>query len=205
LLEEVGWRDEDEDGIREAHGVAGVANRTPFTVTLLTTSQGEVHERTARTLVENLAACGIGLAVETLPAEEFFADGPDGPVFGRQFELALFSWLNDFDPPCWLYLSAEVPGPENWWATSNNPGYASADYDAACQATMDTFPGMEEYARLHREAQRIFSYDLPVLPLYFVPKVVATRPEVRGVILDPSEHVDFWNIEAFDVVQVAGQ
>ncbi|MFQ6100603.1 MAG: peptide ABC transporter substrate-binding protein [Anaerolineae bacterium] len=205
LLEEVGWRDEDGDGVREAHGVAGIVNRTPFTVTLFTTSGDPPHERTAAILVENLAACGIGLAVQYFPDEEFFADGPDGPVLGRQFDLALFSWLNDLDAPCWLYLSAEVPGPENWWAASNNPGYASADYDAACQAALDTLPGMEAYIRFHRRAQRIFSQDLPVLPLYFVPKLVATRPEVGGVILDPSEDVDLWNIEAFDVTQGAGQ
>ncbi len=205
LLEEVGWRDEDGDGIREAHGVPGVASSTPFSVTLLTTSDHLVGERTARILSENLAACGIGLAVEYLPAEELFADGPDGPVFGRQFDLALFSWLNGLDAPCGLYLSSQVPRAENWWAASNNPGYASDDYDAACQAALDALPGTEGYARFHLEAQRIFSYDLPVLPLYFVPKLVATRPEVSGVILDPSEYVELWNIEAFDVAQGTGQ
>ncbi|MCK4470566.1 MAG: hypothetical protein KAW49_02140, partial [Anaerolineae bacterium] len=198
LLEEVGWWDEDGDGIREAHGVAGISDGTPFSVTLLTTSDHPAHERTAHILSENLAACGIGLAVEYLPAEEFFADGPDGLVFGRQFDLALFSWLNGFDAPCELYLSSQVPRAENWWATSNNPGYANADYDAACQAALDALPGTEDYAHFHREAQRIFSHDLPVLPLYFVPKLVATRPEVSGVILDPSEYLELWNIEAFD-------
>ena len=198
LLEEVGWLDEDEDNIREAHGVAGVARGTPFTITLLTTSGDAAHERTADSLVDNLAACGIGLAVEYFPDEEFFADGPDGPVFGRKFDLALFSWLNDLDAPCRLYLSAEVPGSENWWTKSNNPGYASTDYDAACLAALDALPGTKDHVRFHHEAQRIFSQDVPVLPLYFVPKLVATRPEVSGVILDPSEHVDLWNIEAFD-------
>ena len=198
LLEEVGWRDEDGDGIREAHDVAGITNGTPFSVTLLTTSDYPARERMAHVLTENLAACGIGLAVQYLPDEEFYADGPDGPVLGRQFDLALFSWLNGLDAPCGLYLSTEIPRPENWWATSNNPGYASADYDAACQAALDALPGTEDYTRFHFEVQRIFSYDLPVLPLYFVPKLVATRPQVSGVILDPSEFVELWNIEAFD-------
>lgn len=201
LLEEVGWRDEDGDGIREAHDVPSVVNGTPFSVTLLTTSGHLASERTARVLSENLAACGIGLAVKPVPPEEFFADGPDGPVFGRQFELALFSWLNGLDAPCELYLSTEIPGPENWWATSNDPGYESADYDAACQAALQAVPGTENYARFHREAQRIFSHDLPVLPLYFVPKLVAARPEVSGVILDPSENLELWNIEMFDITR----
>ncbi len=205
LLDEAGWRDENGDQIREAYGVAGISTGTAFSVTLLVASEQAVNERTARIVAENLAACGIGVAVDALPAEELLADGPDGPVFGRQFDLVLFSWLNDVDASCWLYLSTEIPGPDNWWARSNNPGYASADYDVACQAALYALPGMEDYERFHWEAQRVFSHDLPVLPLYFVPKLVATRPGVSGVVLDPSEYLDLWRIEAFDVEAVAGQ
>jgi ABC-type transport system substrate-binding protein len=205
LLQEVGWLDENQDGIREAHGVDRVSNGVPFTVTLLTTSDYAPRQHTARILSENLAACGIGLGVEYVPAKEFFADGPRGRVFGRQFSLALFSWMNGLDAPCGLYLSTEIPGPENWWAASNNPGYASEDYDAACQTALDALPGTETYTSFHHEAQRILSYDLPVLPLYSVPKLVAVRPGVSGVELDPSQYLELWNVEAFDVTRISGQ
>ncbi len=199
LLEEAGWLDEDEDGIREAHGVSGIVSGTPFSVTLFTTEEDIARERTANILMENLEACGIGVAVDYLPPEVFYADGPDGPIFGRQFDLALFSWLNGTGAPCELYLSTEIPTEENWWAASNNPGYASEEYDEACRAAKKALPGMEAYTTHHHAAQRIFSRDLPVLPLYFVPKLVAAHPEVSGVVLDPSEYVNLWNIEMFDV------
>jgi peptide/nickel transport system substrate-binding protein len=202
LLEEIGWRDDDGDGIREAYGVHGIASGTPFSVTLLTNSDHLAHQRTSQIITENMAACGIDLQVQYLPGAELFADGPDGPVFGRQFDLVLFSWLNDLDAPCWLYLSSEIPTSENWWATSNNPGYASPDFDRACQAALDSLPGTDAYGRFHREAQVIFSHDLPVLPLYFVPKLVAVRPGVVGVRLDPTQYLDLWGIEAFDVEPV---
>ena len=205
LLDEIGWQDEDGDGIREAHGVEGVANQTPFSVTLLSNSDHLAHQRTARILTENLAACGIGLGVAYYPGEQLFADGPDAPVFGRQFDLVLFSWLNDLDAPCWLYLSSEIPKSENWWAASNNPGYASEDFDQACLSALSSWPGTAAYRRDHIEAQRIFSNDLPVIPLYFVPKLIAARPGVTGVILDPSQFLDLWNIEAFDVTPLSGQ
>jgi peptide/nickel transport system substrate-binding protein len=198
LLEEVGWRDEDGDGIREAYGVPAVGNYTPFSVTLLTTSGHPAREQAAQMVSENLATCGIEVVVKTISDQEFFADGPDGLVFGRQFDLALFSWLNGLDAPCDLYLSSQIPGPENWWAASNSPGYASEDYDAACLTALSALPGMETYNNFHREAQRILSHDLPILPLYSVPKLVAVRPEVSGVSLDPSQHLELWNIEAFD-------
>ncbi len=201
MLQKAGWRDEDSDGIREAYGVSGVASGTPFSVTLLVTDDDPARGRVAQRMVQNLADCGIDLGVDYLPAKEFFADGPDGPVFGRNFELALFSWLNGADVPCSLYLSSEIPQEDNWWATSNNPGYSSTGYDEACRSALSTLPGMENHDRFHREAQRIFSYDLPVLPLYFVPKMVAARPEISGLILDPNEYVDLWNIESFDLVR----
>lgn len=198
LLEEVGWRDENRDGIREAHGVPAVSDRTPFSVTLLTTSGYPAREQAAQILSENLAACGIGVVVKSISDEEFFADGPDGLVFGRQFDMALFSWMNGLDAPCELYMSSQIPGPENWWATSNNPGYTSDDYDAACLTALNALPGMAAFDSFHREAQRVLSYDLPILPLYSVPKLVAVRPGVSGVLLDPSQYLELWNIEAFD-------
>jgi peptide/nickel transport system substrate-binding protein len=198
LLEEVGWRDEDGDGIREAYGVPAVGNHTPFSVTLLTTSGYPAREQAAQMVSEDLAVCGIRVTVKSISDREFFADGPDGLVFGRQFDLALFSWLNGLDAPCELYLSSQIPGPENWWAASNSPGYVSDDYDAACLKALSALPGMEAYDSFHREAQRILSHDLPILPLYSVPKVVAMRPEVSGVVLDPSQYLELWNIEAFD-------
>ena len=80
-----------------------------------------------------------------------------------------------------------------------------ARIDAACQAALAALPGSAAYTRWHIEAQRIFSQDLPVLPLYFVPKLVAARPGVAGVLLDPTEYLDLWNIEAFEMRAEAGQ
>jgi peptide/nickel transport system substrate-binding protein len=199
LLDEAGWQDADGDGIREAHGVPNIVEGTPFSVTLITTSGDQAREQTARILGENLAACGVDMEVSFIPTENFFSDGPDGPIFGRQFDLALFSWLNGPTPPCDLYLSDEIPAERNWWATSNNPGYASDDYDAACQAALEALPGMEAYDRFHREAQRIFSHDLPVLPLYFVPRMVVVRPDVTGLALEPGERTMLWSIEQIDL------
>ncbi|MFW6136145.1 MAG: peptide ABC transporter substrate-binding protein [Chloroflexota bacterium] len=198
LLGQAGWQDTDGDGILEAQAVSGVVAGTPFSVTLLTTAGDPAREGTAEILQENLASCGIRLGTRALPVETFYADGPDGPLFGRQFDLALFSWLNGLDAPCELYLSTNIPREENWWATSNNPGYSSQSYDQACRSALEAVYGTDGYVRHHREAQVIFSQDLPVLPLYFVPRLLALHPEVRGSTLDPSQLTPFWNIEELD-------
>jgi peptide/nickel transport system substrate-binding protein len=200
LLEEVGWRDEDGDGVREAQGVAGVARSTPFSVTLLTTDGDPVREKTAGILAEDLADCGIRLGVQYLSPEQLITEDHESPVLGRNFELALFSWNNGLFAPCEIYLSSQIPGPENQWTAPNNPGYASADYDAACQAALDALHGTSTHAYHHSVAQEVFSHDLPVLPLYFVPKLVAVRPHVIGIAPNPSEYLT-WNIEQVDVTE----
>ena len=200
LLEEIGWHDSDGDSVRVAQGVAEIAAGTPFTVTLLTTAGDPARERTSQILKENLAACGIGVETRHLPPETLYADGPEGPVFGRRFDLALFSWLNGLDAPCEIYLSKQIPSEANWWSTFNNPGYENPDYDEACLTALDAFYGTEAHVRYHAEAQAIFSRDLPVLPLYFVPEFVAVSREVRGLMVDPSRQTPFWNIARFDLV-----
>lgn len=199
LLEEAGWRDGDGDGFREALDLPGIASGTPLSVTLLTTANDPARERTADILVQNLADCGIQMGVRYLPPGAFYADGPDGPVFGRQFDLALFSWLNGLDAPCQLYLSSQIPNEDNWWATSNNPGYENEAFDQTCYAALAALYGSETHQRRHAEAQAIFSRDLPVLPLYFVPRLLVVSPRVTGITLDPSQQTPFWNIESFDM------
>lgn len=200
LLEEVGWQERDGHSVRVAQAVPDIAAGTPFTITLLTTAGDPARERTSQILKENLAACGIGMETQYLPPETLYADGPEGPVFGRRFDLALFSWLNGLDAPCEIYLSTQIPTEANWWSTFNNPGYENPDYDEACLTALAAFYGTEAHVRHHAEAQAIFSRDLPVLPLYFVPEFVAVSREVRGLILDPSQQTPFWNIKRFDLV-----
>jgi peptide/nickel transport system substrate-binding protein len=205
LLEEVGWQDGDGDGIRDARDVTGVARGTPFSITLVTTRDDPARQRTAQILAENLADCGVILGVRYFTStEELVFEGHDSPVLGRQFELALYSWNSGLYAPCELYLSSQIPAPENQWTMLNSPGYISADYDAACQAALDALPGTSAHLYSHHEAQRIFAQDLPALPLYFVPQLVAARPGVNGVAPDPSEYLT-WNIEAFDRTQISGQ
>jgi peptide/nickel transport system substrate-binding protein len=205
LLDEVGWRDEDGDGLREARDVAGVAWGTPFSITLVTTRDDPARQRTAQILSENLMDCGIGLGVEYYSStQELIFEGHDSPVLGRQFDLALYSWNSGLYAPCELYLSSQIPAPGNQWTTLNSPGYASADYDVACQEALNVLPGTSSHDYYHREAQHVFFKDLPALPLYFVPRLIAVRPGVIGIAPDSSEYLT-WSIEAVDRTRIAGQ
>jgi peptide/nickel transport system substrate-binding protein len=214
LLDEVGWLDDDGDlgTPRIAQGVANVPDGTPLAVTYETTT---IREQIASILQDSLAQCGIQANVQAYAARELFPDGPDGPLWGRQFDLGGFLWFTGVEPPCDLYLSTLTPGPlgDDWvsiqdgvertfsfsgWSGVNNPGFANQEYDAACSTALGSLPGQADHEAGHLEAQRIFAEHLPVAPLFLRIKLAATRPDLCGLIMDPSNSSEFWNIEEFD-------
>jgi len=199
LLEEAGWVDEDEDGIREARDVEGIRDGTRLAFTWKTTTQAFHHAYTVP-FQEDLAHCGIDVTVEYLPVLEFFAQNEEGPLYGRNFALSSFAWSASTNiPPCELYLSTEIPNEDNGWSGANFSGFSNADYDAACLSAQRALPGTEAYIAGHTEAQRIFTEQLPALPLFFRTKLAVTRPQVDGFLLDPTADSELWNIETIDL------
>ena len=89
LLDEVGWLDDDGDPEtpRIAQGVANVPDGTPLALTYETTT---ARAQIASILQDSLAQCGIRANVQAYAARELFPDGPDGPLWGRQFDLGGF-------------------------------------------------------------------------------------------------------------------
>ena len=198
LLDEVGYLDGDGDGVREDPQTG-----EPFQITLLTTAGGELRPQIGGLFQEQIRACGIDVLLKTVPAGEFFADGPVGPVFGRQFDLALFSWLTPVRPPCNLYLSGAVPGPPATfaagWAGLNVTGWSDTAFDAACAAAAAAWPGTPEYVAQHQEALRIFAGNVPAIPILTRVKVTIARPTVQNLVLDTTQQSELWNLYAIDL------
>ncbi len=199
LLEQIGWRDTDGDGIREAHGISGLFNGTPLRIHYTTTT-ADMRRQIGEAVVADLAACGIQVEVEQLEAANLFKGGAGTPLYGRHFDIAEFAWLTDIQPPCNLYLSSEIPSADNNWDGQNFGGYHNAGYDAVCEEALATLPGEANYLSAHREAQRLLSTDLPMLPLFFRPRIYAARADLQGFVPDPIA-VETWNIESFALTE----
>jgi peptide/nickel transport system substrate-binding protein len=198
LLDEIGWRDEDGDGVREAHEIEGVGDGEPFEVTLLASSDSEMSQETARVVRAQLADCGVRVTLEELPRWELLAPGPEGPLFGRQFDVAEATWWLGEQPPCERYLSSAVPADGNWDG-ANLTGYRNSVYDDACLSAHRALPGTSAFERYHREAQIIFSHHLPALPLFMRLRVALARPEVENLQVDATAVSELWNLETLDI------
>lgn len=197
LLDEAGWKDTDGDPNtpRQALGIPTIPDGTLLQVNYATT-QAPLRMEVARQLTASLAQCGIQVNVQYYNAGELFAQGPQGPLFGRHFDLAQFSWESGTQPPCWLYESGQIPTAANNWLGVNVTGYTNPEYDAACLAARQTRP---DQADLYRErfvaAQRLFAQELPVIPLFFRLKIAISRPDLCGFEMDVSARSSLWNLE----------
>jgi len=198
VLDSLGYVDADEDGIRE-DPVTGA----PFQVTLLGALSNEVDEQVAVLFQQDLVECGIEIEISFMHSDEYFADGPDGPLFGRQFDLAAFPWLISVEPNCGLYLSSRTPGPENNWNRNynNNTGFRDEAFDEACSQALASLPGTDDYERYHQQALRLWSEQVPIIPLFMRLKIAAARPEVANFALDPTQSSELWNLYELDLVE----
>jgi peptide/nickel transport system substrate-binding protein len=204
LLDEVGFLDTDGDGIREAPEPDPISGELiPFRVTLTTEWENPVRRQLTEMMQADLAECGIAVELEYLPPEEWYADGPLGPLFGRRFDLGAFAWVGGVRPPCHLWLSDNAPGPETegfgGWGDVNVSGWQNDAFDAACRAATNALPGTEAYAANHQSALRRFAQELPAMPLFSYVNVNVVNPELSGFRPDSTESSSLWNIYAWDM------
>ncbi|HEY2979732.1 MAG TPA: ABC transporter substrate-binding protein, partial [Anaerolineales bacterium] len=199
LLEEAGWKDTDGNPAtpRQAVAVKNVGAGTQLLLNYYTTTATQRRQVTD-ILTQSLAQCGVGLNVQYFSQNDLYAPGPDGPLFGRRFDLSEYAMgVVGIEPPCTWFTGAEIPNTADHWIGTNVTGYQSAAYDAACRAARLSLPDEPAYSASYRETQGIFSSDLPAIPLYFRLRTAAARPDFCHFDLDPSAN-PLWNIEAFD-------
>ena len=203
LLTAAGWLDNDGDPStpRIAQAVKGIPDGTSFTVQYLT-SDDDQHQAAAQLIQADLKQCGIQANIDAQPMQQFLAPGPDGPVFGRQFDLAQFGWITAVEPPCSLYLSGEIPGPypdrPKGWGGMNASGYSNPQYDQACLDAIYSLPDVPQHQQKHAEAQAIFAEDLPALPLYWQYHLIVGRPDLCGLPQLAASGIALSGIELFN-------
>jgi peptide/nickel transport system substrate-binding protein len=199
ILDSVGWRDTDNDPAtpRMSVNVTRVPPNTPLVLNYYTSAASQRHQ-VADIFVQSLAQCGIELNTIFLPAADFYAQGPDGPLFGRQFDLAEYAiGGNSLEPQCSWFTASQIPSQANHWVGTNVSGYKNPEFDSACAKASQALSTDPEYT-FHQEAQSIFASDIPSLPLYLRLKVAATRPDFCGFVLDPASSSPLADIETFD-------
>lgn len=200
ILNDLGWRDYDNnpDTPREAIGVDRVPPRTPLVITYVTTSATQ-RRQVSEIVAQGLRSCQIGVEVVNLSQAELYTEGPQGLLFGRQFELAEYAMTpTTILPPCARFAIAEIPNASNNWIGTNLSGYKNTVFDAACKTAMQSMPDEAAYLESYRQTQTIFATDLPAIPLYNRIEIAAARFDFCNFTIDPTTVTDLYAIETFD-------
>lgn len=150
LLDELGWRDSDGDGIRDRSGM-------PLSLSLLTNSDSEQRVALAQLLTEQWQQVGINVRFEQLPF-----DAVADRLLGQQYDMVLIGWDN---------LGPEPANSDFWHSRYDAPGsganfvsYQNAQVDAwldAARAAPACDPAVR--GKLYGEVQRQIYADLPYI------------------------------------------
>lgn len=189
LLEEAGWRDEDEDGVVEKDG-------QPLSLRLFV--RADVPERLAacRRMAESLAA--IGMEVEVVPSDTTVMAAKLRPPY--DFDALCMQWRNLSPDPDLFYLfhsSQAWQGPEDRRTNLYNfVGYRSDEADQLLLAGRGQYD-LQERAGVYAELQSILAQDLPYYLLWTdaVYVVADARLTTADGPLNLATANPFWNVE----------
>ena len=199
LLDEMGWKDTDQNPAtpRVAEGVQNVPDGTQLILNYVTTDS-VLRQQVAAELKTSMSACGVQLNLNTLTPGAMYAAGPDGVLFGRNFDLAQFSWKTGSSSPCFIYTSEQIPTVDNLWVGANVTGFSDPDYDASCKAVQQSSSQDENYLEIQAQNQQAFNQSLPVVPLYYQVKLIIARKDFCDLSYDTSARTALSDLETMD-------
>ena len=157
LLDEAGWS-VMKGGIR--HNAQGQR----LSLELGTTAGNRTRELVQQVLQSMWREAGIEVRIRNEPARVFFGE----TVRKRKFSaMAMFAWLSAPESvPRTTLHSEEIPSEANNWSGQNNTGYKNPEMDGLIDA-IEIELDRDKRKALWQRLQKLYTEDLPVIPLYW--------------------------------------
>lgn len=149
-----------------------------FTTTILTPSDDQARAQQAQIIQSQLAKIGITVKIESLdPAVIRERTHRGDYAFRLQESISDVS-----DPNIFLsyHLIPKDGGSDSYWTFYNNPHLTNILRQARVEQDVTT------RGDLYREAQSIIAAEVPIIPLVYQGRLIATRNNIKGVIAIPN-------------------
>ena len=189
LLEEAGWIDSNEDGVREKDGVE---LRLVFQ-----TSIQPLRQAAQEQVKKDLEAIGFAVELKQVDASIFLGPPKDTTDTRRQFyaDLEEFAFSNKSPDPT-AYMAAwvcdQAAQKENDWSLPNWSRYCNPEFDTLFhQATAELDP--EKRAELFVRMNELLIEDVAVIPLVNTTQPMAISVDIKGYDSTPWD-VEVWKI-----------
>jgi len=189
LLDEAGWVDTNEDGIREKDGVE---LRVVFQ-----TSIQPLRQAAQEQVKKDLEAIGFAVELKQVDASIFLGPPKDTTDTRRQFytDLEEFAFSNKSPDPA-AYMAAwvcdQAAQKENDWSLPNWSRYCNPEFDELFhQAVAELDP--EKRTELFIQMNELLIQDVAVIPLVNTTQPMAVNVDLKGYDVTPWD-VELWKI-----------
>jgi peptide/nickel transport system substrate-binding protein len=193
LLEEAGWVDTDEDGVRECRGCPNAEEGTPMTMEYAIYAEyGETLELAQQLIAEDWKTIGVDTELQIIEGAIMWAEEEDGGTeIAGKFELDM--WDDGYpgtDPAdmLWTFYSSGSDWNYGWWVNE--------DMDA----WIDEFYSLDEEYRLEVacEMAAILEDELPQILLFSTLEMHGLSDRLQGVLPSANDPVT-WNVADWSV------
>ncbi len=179
------YNEVDLAGATELVTASGVATPIPVRIGYRTPNQ----RRTDEVALIRDSCNQAGFDIQDIGAEDFFGNGLANGIF----DVALFAWAG----------SALVTGDASTYVTeggNNNGKYSNPEVDTLTtqlSAELD----LDAQVELNKQIDDILWTDLPTIPLFAFPGILATDPSAQNVEYNASQAGLTWNMNAWSVAE----
>lgn len=160
----------------------------------LSTTDAVLRKSVAQVLQAQLKQIGVNLDLEFLPATPFFAR--EGPLIQGTYDLGMYTWLTAPDPDTTLYKSSAAPDSANGFVGQNYPRYKNPQFDQLMTQASNEL-SVEKRKPLYCQAVKMWTDDVPVIPLFQRVVVTTARANMGNYRPTPTSTPETWNIWAW--------
>jgi peptide/nickel transport system substrate-binding protein len=189
LLEEAGWKDTNNNNIRDKNGVEMKV--------IFQSSVNPARQKTQELIAQSLTKLGVEVELKSIDASIMFSGEPGNTDTVARFyaDLQMFTTGNvSPDPQIYMkiYTCKERATPENNWSGTNYARYCNPQYDKLWeQAAKELDP--QKRTQLFIQMNDLLVNDVAVMPIVHRADVVATSNQLMGVDITPWDRKT-WNI-----------
>lgn len=165
ILDELGLKDIDGDGIRNFNG-------KNIELVLITNHGNKIRELTAQIIEQNLKKIGIRLSLRFIEWSSFI----NNYINKRNFDMVILGWALSFDPDQYLIWHSNETGPGKY----NFVGYKNPVVDRLLKEGRTTFD-IKKRKRIYSLIHRIIHDDIPYVFLFYPEALVTIHGRFKGV------------------------
>jgi peptide/nickel transport system substrate-binding protein len=204
LLGEAGWLDLDGNGTLEAHGVPGVADKTPLQVRFTAPDSWEDLIKAQKLIAQMWKEIGVKVQMEIAGPRDLQGNWEEqGMEVLSRYEVDLwddgYPGIDPTDYLIWRYASWAVPGPRNNGQGGNVMRFGNMEVDQLLQQALTQIDPRDRRITLC-QIGRILAEQRPMLYLVYFTETHALSPLIQNALVNPNDTLTWdafnWQINA---------